>query len=82
MIPGLGRSPGGGHGNPLQYSIKTNKKYKISRYMLEISKIHARYCDDYFWQFGWTPGARIFDQILFGVFCKDVSMRVAFKLAR
>ena len=33
---------------------------------------HARYCDDYFWQFGWTPGAQIFDQILFGVFCKDV----------
>ena len=21
LIPGLGRSPGGGHGNPLQYSL-------------------------------------------------------------
>ena len=24
MIPGLGRSPGGGHGNPLQYSCLEN----------------------------------------------------------
>ena len=24
MIPGLGRSPGGGHGNPLQYSCLKN----------------------------------------------------------
>ena len=24
MIPGLGRSPGGGHGNPLQYSSLEN----------------------------------------------------------
>ena len=24
MIPGLGRSPGGGHGNPLQYSCPEN----------------------------------------------------------
>ena len=23
-IPGLGRSPGGGHGNPLQYSYQEN----------------------------------------------------------
>ena len=23
-IPGLGRSPGGGHGNPLQYSCQKN----------------------------------------------------------
>ena len=23
-IPGLGRSPGGGHGNPLQYSFRDN----------------------------------------------------------
>ena len=23
-IPGLGRSPGGGHGNPLQYSCQEN----------------------------------------------------------
>ena len=25
-IPGLGRSPGGGHGNPLQYSCLENPK--------------------------------------------------------
>ena len=25
-IPGLGRSPGGGHGNPLQYSSLENPK--------------------------------------------------------
>ena len=24
LIPGLGRSPGGGHGNPLQYSCPGN----------------------------------------------------------
>ena len=24
LIPGLGRSPGGGHGNPLQYSCLQN----------------------------------------------------------
>ena len=24
LIPGLGRSPGGGHGNPLQYSYMEN----------------------------------------------------------
>ena len=24
LIPGLGRSPGGGHGNPLQYSYPEN----------------------------------------------------------
>ena len=27
-IPGLGRSPGGGHGNPLQYSCLENPKDK------------------------------------------------------
>ena len=26
MIPGLGRFPGGGHGNPLQYSCLENPK--------------------------------------------------------
>ena len=26
MIPGSGRSPGGGHGNPLQYSCLENPK--------------------------------------------------------
>ena len=27
-IPGLGRSPGGGHGNPLQYSFLENPMVK------------------------------------------------------
>ena len=26
LIPGLGRSPGGGHGNPLQYSCLENSR--------------------------------------------------------
>ena len=26
LIPGLGRSPGGGHGNPLQYSCLENPR--------------------------------------------------------
>ena len=26
LIPGSGRSPGGGHGNPLQYSFLENPK--------------------------------------------------------
>ena len=26
LIPGLGRSPGGGHGNPLQYSYLENPR--------------------------------------------------------
>ena len=30
-IPGLGRSPGGGHGNPLQYSCLENPKDKGAR---------------------------------------------------
>ena len=28
LIPGLGRSPGGGHGNPLQYSCLENSMDK------------------------------------------------------
>ena len=30
LIPGLGRSPGGGHGNPLQYSCLENPHGKRS----------------------------------------------------
>ena len=30
LIPGLGRSPGGGHGNPLQYSC-LKKPYRSPR---------------------------------------------------
>ena len=28
LIPGLGRSPGGGHGNPLQYFCLENSMYR------------------------------------------------------
>jgi len=28
LIPGLGRSPGGGHDNPLQYSYLENPMYR------------------------------------------------------
>ena len=28
LIPGSGRSPGGGHGNPFQYSCLENPMYK------------------------------------------------------
>ena len=28
LIPGLGRSPGGGHSNPLQYSCLENPMYR------------------------------------------------------
>ena len=31
LIPGLGRSPGGGHGNPLQYSCLENPTDKGTR---------------------------------------------------
>ena len=30
LIPGLGRSPGGGHGNPLQYSCQENPREQRS----------------------------------------------------
>ena len=30
-IPGLGRSPGGGHGNPLQYSYLDNPHGQVHR---------------------------------------------------
>ena len=29
-LPGSGRSPGGGHGNPLQYSCLENPKGKVA----------------------------------------------------
>ena len=31
LIPGLGRSPGGGHGNPLQYSCHKNPMSSMKR---------------------------------------------------
>ena len=30
LIPGLGRSPGGGNGNPLQYSCLENPKHRAA----------------------------------------------------
>ena len=37
LIPGLGRSPGGGHGDPLQYSCleKPSMKNRIISYIFE-----------------------------------------------
>ena len=32
LIPGLGRSPGGGHGNPLQYSFLENSHRQSGDY--------------------------------------------------
>ena len=32
LIPGLGRSPGGGHGNPLQYSCLENSMDRAARW--------------------------------------------------
>ena len=34
LIPGLGRSPGGGHGNSLQYSCLENHKRSLEGYSL------------------------------------------------
>ena len=34
-IPGLGRSPGGGHGNPLQYSCLENPMDRGPRWALQ-----------------------------------------------
>ena len=31
-IPGLGRSPGGGHGNPLQYSCLENEQLSMAQH--------------------------------------------------
>ena len=46
LIPGLGRSPGGGHGNPLQYSCLENSwtdslaGYTVKGYT---RKLHVKY---------------------------------------
>ena len=34
LIPGLGRSPGGGHGNPLQYSFLENPVDRGTRWTM------------------------------------------------
>ena len=74
LIPGLGRSPGGGHGNPLQYSIKTNKKYRISMHTLGIVMII----------FGSLDGLQVPRYLIkyyLECFVRMFSMRIAFKLA-
>ena len=52
LIPGSGRSPGGGHGNPLQYSCPGNSTYRArwaaihgvvkSQTLLKQLSVHAR----------------------------------------
>ena len=43
-IPGLGRSPGGGHGNPLQYSHPENPKDRGAWWttVREVAKIRLK----------------------------------------
>ena len=38
-IPGLGVSPGGGHGNPLQYSGKSHGQRSLTGYSLWDSQV-------------------------------------------
>ena len=38
LIPGLGRSPGEGHGNPLQYSCLENPMARMVGYMHGVAK--------------------------------------------
>ena len=40
-IPGLGRSPGGGHGNPLQYSCLENPHGQKSLGGLQSLELHS-----------------------------------------
>ena len=47
LIPGLGRSPGGGHGNPLQYSCLENPMdrgaWQATVHGVPKSQIHLTY---------------------------------------
>ena len=47
LIPGLGRSPGGGHGNPLQYScLETSlDRGAWQATVLEVAKSQTRLSD-------------------------------------
>ena len=47
-VPGLGKSPGGGHGNPLQYSIREANGSEVKE-----STSHAGDARDA----GWIPGS-------------------------
>ena len=51
LIPGLGRFPGGGDGNPLQYSCLENSKHrpwghKESDTAEQLSSCFPKYCTD------------------------------------
>ena len=41
LIPGLGRSPGGGHGNPLQYSCLENPRHRGAWRVTELDATEA-----------------------------------------
>ena len=43
LIPGLGRSPGGGHGNPLQYSCLENPMDRGAGRLQSIGSQRVRY---------------------------------------
>ena len=46
LIPGLGRSPGGGRGNPLQYScLETPHGQSLAGYRPRVGKSQARLSD-------------------------------------
>ena len=42
LIPGSGRSPGGGHGNPLQYSGKSHGQRSLQATVYGIVKCQTR----------------------------------------
>ena len=53
-IPGLGRSPGEGHGNPLQYSclenpmgFKGRAAWRVTKSQTQLSNFHYYYYDEY-----------------------------------
>ena len=44
-IPGSGRSPGGGHGNPLQYScLEKLKVFDLGYGKMNVLRLKKRYC--------------------------------------
>ena len=45
LIPGLGRSPGDGHGNPLQYSCLENCQRSLAGYVHGVAKSWTRLSD-------------------------------------
>ena len=62
-IPGLGRSLGGGNGNPLQYSCLENSSDREARWAAVhgIAKSHTR-LGMYTWpSMAWNPDHQVFD---------------------